>query len=144
MKTVADGNGIDIVRTDLRWAISLCSISSIAHALEQRGCATSGVVLDQVSLACAGGSSLCVKPVADGDGAGVARIDSAADLAAYAHALAARAGAIPEGVLSTPQPRGLVPMPTAPPADFLVEPFIQADRCARGSGTCLLFKNRVR
>ena len=71
-----------------------------------------------------------MKPVADGDGAGVARIDSAADLAAYARALVARAGAIPEGVLSTPQPRGLVPMPTAPPADFIVEPFIQADRCA--------------
>ena len=31
-----------------------------------------------------GDSSLCIKPVADGNGAGVARLDSAADLGVYA------------------------------------------------------------
>ncbi|KAK9846551.1 hypothetical protein WJX81_006432 [Elliptochloris bilobata] len=74
-----------------------------------------------------GGSALCIKPVADGDGAGVARLDSAADLAQYAHALVQRTGVLPEGALGAPQPRSIVPMPTTPPAAFLVEPFILAD-----------------
>ena len=91
-------------------------------------------------MLCIGGSSLCIKPVADGDGAGVARLDSGADLGVYAGALVERVGVLPEGALGAPQPRGLVPMPTTQPAAFLVEPFILADRRVRqgeGVGFCL-------
>jgi hypothetical protein len=86
----------------------------------------------------AGGAALCIKPAADGDGAGVARLEAAADLAEYAAALAAREGALPEGALSATQPRGLVPMPVDSPEAFLVEPFIAADRRAAASSAAPL------
>lgn len=70
---------------------------------------------------------MCIKPAGVGGGAGVARIDSAQDLAQYAAYLRQRRLAIPALTLSWDNPD--LPLPAQQPSQFLIEPYIPADRC---------------
>ena len=73
-----------------------------------------------------GAEPVCIKPATEGGGVGVARLDSAVDLAVYAGHLRERHEAVEELTLSWGNPPILLPAQT--PSHFLIEPFIQADR----------------
>ena len=70
--------------------------------------------------------ALSIKPGGGGLRRGVARLDTAADLAWYARALREQWARIPAGALSAVQPT--VEMPRYPPLQLIVEPYIETDR----------------
>lgn len=74
------------------------------------------------------GESMCIKPLDDGGGVGVARLVNASDLATYAHCLISREAAIPPLALSWENTS--IPMPQQRPLQLLIEPYIKADRQA--------------
>ncbi|CAI5484549.1 unnamed protein product [Closterium sp. Yama58-4] len=69
--------------------------------------------------------SFCVKPATDGCSAGVARLATPSDLAAYIAAVRDAAPRLLPGQLSTLC--GIVEMPVRPPTHLLFEPFIETD-----------------
>ena len=70
--------------------------------------------------------ALNIKPAGGGLRRGVARLDTATDLAWYARAVRDRWARIPPGALSTPQPP--VEMPRYQPLQLVVEPYIETGR----------------
>lgn len=70
--------------------------------------------------------ALSIKPGGGGLRRGVARIDTARDLAWYARGVRDCWARIPSGALSVPQ--ALIEMPRYPPMHLIVEPYIETDR----------------
>ncbi len=102
-----------------------------------RSCTLRAPVYTQPTGLCAaagGSNSLVIKPAADGGPAAVARLGSHTDLGWYACAVADRDAAIPAGVLEQPPSRqqagAPIPLPLTPPPVFVVEPFVDTERCA--------------
>ena len=72
-------------------------------------------------------TAICIKPSGDGCSTGVARLTSAADLAAYATHAGANAPRVPADALPGAAPHAAIELPPAPPAAWLLEPFIETD-----------------
>jgi hypothetical protein len=85
------------------------------------------------SVATGGFNSLVIKPAEEGGHAAVARLSSHTDLGWYARAVADRNAAIPAGVMEQPvsrqQAKESIPLPLNPPPRFVVEPFVDTERC---------------
>lgn len=85
------------------------------------------------SVVTGGSNSLVIKPAEEGGHAAVARLSSHTDLGWYARAVADRDAAIPAGVMEQPvsrqQAEESIPLPLNPPPRFVVEPFVDTERC---------------